>query len=346
MRLNIITFLAALFGDQLACQVEFLRCENRLLRKRVDKQLIRLTPEERYELIKYGKALGSNLKDIISIVRYYTFLGWLRNSKKGFRTFPYKKRGPRRKAPETRKLVVEMAKKNAWGITRILGELRRLKITYFSRSTIANILKENGIPPADQRKEPWINGLKRHYDTLVACDFFRQWIWTLQGPRLAWVLFYINIRTRRIKIAGISRNPKGAWTLEQSKKVFEDDRFTQGGKQILIRDLDCKFSKEFDKYFKEQGFRVFKTPKHSPNLNAFAETWVGKIRKECVNHFVIFGMKHLEYLVNEYANYYNTKRPHMNLGFMPPDESPPQKSEGRIRSSPILGGLHHYYYKE
>jgi len=345
MQINIITFLASLFGDQLACQVEYLRCENRILRKRIEKERIRLTPEERYQLIKYGKTLGTNLKDIVSVVRYKTFMGWLRDYEKGFRYVPYKKRGPRLKAPEIRKLIVEMARKNAWGITRILGELRKLRIHRFSRSTIVNILRENGIPPADKRTEPWINGLKRHYDTLIACDFFRQWIWTLKGPRLAFILFYINIRTRRVRIAGISRNPKGEWTLEQSKKVFEDERFTQGGKQILIRDLDKKFSKEFDQYFKEQGFKVLKTPRHAPNLNAFAETWVAKIRKECTDHFVIFGMRHLEYLVNEYANYYNTKRPHMNKGFLPPDEGP-IKENGKIRAAPVLGGLHHHYYKE
>lgn len=88
--------------------------------------------------MKYGKALGANIKDIISIVRYDTFLMWLRDNEKGFRIVPYKKRGRRFKAPELRKLVVQMARKNAWGITRILGELRKLRIYQFSRSTIAN----------------------------------------------------------------------------------------------------------------------------------------------------------------------------------------------------------------
>lgn len=196
MRLNIITFLAALFGDQLACQVEFLRCENRILKSRLTTRVIP-TPQERYELLKYGKLLGSNLENMISIVHYATFRKWLR-CEPDYEFRSRKRRGPRRKAPELRRLVVRMAKKNAWGMTRILGELRKLRIHQFSRSTIANILRENGIPPADKRNEPWINGLKRHYDTLIACDFFRQRIWTLKGPRLTWVLFYINIRTRRV----------------------------------------------------------------------------------------------------------------------------------------------------
>jgi transposase InsO family protein len=97
------------------------------------------------------------------------------------------------------------------------------------------------------------------------------------------------------------------------------------------------------------NYDIFKTPPRSPNLNAFAESWIAKIKNECTNHFVIFGMRHLKYLVDEYADYYNTKRPHMNNGFMPPEgppEGPPEKPDGKIRASPILGGLHHHYHKE
>ncbi len=158
MRLNIIAFLAALFGDQLACQIEFLRCENRILRQRIPNQRIIPTPRERYELLKFGKPLGGNLENIISIVRYDSFRRWLRLEKDpDYQFLPRKKRGRNRKAPELRKLVGRMAEKNAWGLTRILGELQatgiKLACTVTAASHIVTKFYKHGPPFTGDMKQ-------------------------------------------------------------------------------------------------------------------------------------------------------------------------------------------------
>ena len=345
MRLSFITFLAALLREQLNDQAAYLQCENRILHKRLG-HYVRPNPQERHELLKYGKPLGLNLKPLITIVRFDTFQRWVRQENDpDYRNRKRKKRGRPLKDPAVRSLVLEMARDNIWGYTRILGELYKLNIFRFSRTTIGNILKKNGLPPRGERTEPWMHKIKRHCDTLIACDFFRQWVWTLQGPRAFFILFFINIQTRQVRLAGIAKYPKADWVLEQTKRVFQSEKPNPAKKALLIHDLDGKFPKEFDEYFKAQGFSILKTPYRSPNLNAHAESWVDKIRSECLNHFVIFGVKHLQYLVNEYVNYHNTQRPHMAKGCRPL-VAQKNKSSGQIRASPILGGLHHHYFRE
>jgi len=108
MQINIITFLASLFSEQLASQIQFLQYENQILRRRIHKRYIIPSPEERYQLLKFGKPLGKNLKDIVTIVGYDTFQRWIRIEKDpNYMKQLYKKRGPRLKAPELRKLVAE-----------------------------------------------------------------------------------------------------------------------------------------------------------------------------------------------------------------------------------------------
>ena len=345
MKLNIISFLSAILGNHMACQIQFLQYENQILRRRITSRYVIPTQEERFELLKLGKPLGRNIKDIITIVKYDTFIRWIRYEKYPDKNVPHRKRGRKKKSPELRKIVAQMARKNKWGFTRILGELYKLGIYDFCVTTVSNILKENGIPPAPRRKETWMNSLIRHHDTLIACDFFKQWVWTLQGPRLAFALFYINIKTRKVKLAGVSKYPKPQWVLEQTEKVFQDEQFSEGGRQILIRDLDSKFTKKFDKFFRSKGYDIFHTPPRSPNLNAFAESWIGRMRNDCTNHFMIFGLNHLKHLLSEYIEYYNTKRPHMGKGLrtLSPVE---QRLHGKIKTKRILGGLHHHYYRD
>lgn len=352
-QLHLFTLLATLFDNQHFLVNQFICYENLMYRKRIKASRIVPSTEERAILLLIGKRLGPSLKDHISVVDYKTFLHWVHLEKNQTKLKnPKRQRGRPLKDPERRKLVIKMARENIWGYTRIYGELKKLGRNVFSRTTIANILKQNNLPPLGRRTEPFYKTLSRHYDTLVACDFFKQWTWTLQGPRLVFILFYINIQTRKVKLAGITKYPKGDWVLEKTQNVFQDQSFAPGKKKVLIHDLDRKFPKSLDHYLESNGFRVLKTPYRSPNMNAYAESWVGKIRSECLDHFVVFGMKHLNYLVEEYIHYHNTKRPHMNKDFLPLAKTNHQNnlSTGaneakveRVRGSPILGGLHHDY---
>ncbi|XHR31114.1 MAG: transposase [Chthoniobacteraceae bacterium] len=167
-----------------------------------------------------------------------------------------------------------------------------------------------------------------------------------------YILFFIHVGTLRVKISGLTVQPKAAW-VEQQARNFMMELAERGEKaSYLIKDGDTKFTEKFDEVFRGEGIKVKRISYRSPNLNAFAERFVQSIEQECLDQFVVFGERHLEYLVREYEQHYNTVRPHQGLGnrtiggvSMPPrDSSPPDPSEVGCESR--LGGLlRHYYHK-
>lgn len=113
---------------------------------------------------------------------------------------------------------------------------------------------------------------------------------------------------------------------------------------VLIRDRDGKYSKRFDRFFNDLDIKVIKTPPRTPNMNPYAESWVATIKRECLNHFFILGKVHLEYLIREFVEYYNQYRPHSSMEDRPLSDFE-IKEFGEIYVKPVLGGLHHHYYR-
>ena len=289
--------LGHLVHSNLMRQIDYLKVENKILRSKAKKR-ISTTPAERRILIKFVLPLGGDIKRFISIVSYSTFRHWINNgvcNKTNHKT----KRGRPRTKHEIRDLVVSLAKDNNWGYTRILGELKKLEIESLSRNTIKNILKENGLDPVPKRsKDTWDDFVKRHFQTLWACDFFTKTVWTLTGPKILHALFFINVHTRKVHIAGITQHPSREWVAEQAKTIsFLFETKKKSNRKLLLRDGDSKYSKEFDRIIKKYGTKVKKFPYRSPNLNPYAEGWVGTIKRECLNYFFVFGEKHFKYLV-------------------------------------------------
>jgi putative transposase len=346
---NVFSELLSLLGrmtqENLNQQIEYLKVENEILRKRIGK-CIRPTAIEKRKLLKFGAPLGKDIRNIISIVAYETFLLWVRRYKRKKGSEKTKKRGRSKTPGEIRLLVVKMAKENAWGYVRILGELKKLNINRLSKSGVKNILKENNLDPAPQRsKDAWDSFIKRHFQTLWACDFFTKQVLTPLGPRMFFALFFINIKTRRVYVAGATRYPNQEWVNKYTKNIIPIICSDKSSKRLLIRDRDKKFSGEFDTLFKDKGLTVQKTPFISPNINSYAESWINTIKRECLNHFVVFGERHLRYLIKEYVEYYNTTRPHSSMDNLPL-EYIPRKSAGKIRCQPKLGGIIRHYYRE
>jgi putative transposase len=125
--------------------------------------------------------------------------------------------------------------------------------------------------------------------------------------------------------------------------------------RFLLRDRDAKFSYDFDRLFRGAGTRIIKTPVRAPNANAFSEAWVGSVKREALNHFICFSRGHLDYILQQYADYYNDYRPHQGVGnrtltFDPEEpsaiEPPPDDDVGRIRCRRFLGGLLRHYYHD
>ena len=150
-----------------------------------------------------------------------------------------------------------------------------------------------------------------HYkDQILACDFFTvETIWL----KTIYVLFFIELGSRQVYIAGIASNLNGFWVSQQARQLVWELPGSDRSLCFLIHDNDTKFSKAFDAVFESEGIHVIHTPFQAPNANAFAERWVRTVREECLDHILITGSSHLKRVLVEYANYYNTSRPHLGI---------------------------------
>ncbi len=325
--------------SDLVRQIEYLRVENQILRTKLKKRVV-VSPSERRRLIRFGWVLGQDLKTCLSIVSYQTFQRWARESQHT-KPVPRKRRGRPRTLKEVEALVIRFAKENpGWGYSRILAELKKLGIQRLSRNTVKNILKAHGFDPAPKRGEDsWDAFLKRHLETLWACDFFTKTVWTFVGPKTFHALFFLHVHTRKVYLAGITEHPTQEWTVAQTWKAGLPIGGTSDHPALLIRDQDKKYSPAFDALFQSRHIQVKPIPYRSPNLNPYAEGWVGTIKRECLDHFLVFGERHLRYLVREYLTYYNTERAHPTLATRKPWSQQPLRPSRRLKQSSRLGGL-------
>ena len=349
------TLLAAISGEfdvELARQVDFLKAENRILKGQI-KGRLRLKDVERRTLAELGKPLGRKiLQEISTIVTPDTLLRWHR--KLVAKKFDGSKAKKRLGRPPTREqikeLVLQFARESpSWGYTRIQGALKNVGHR-ISRSTVASILKEAGIEPAPERKRgtSWKDFINAHKDVLCATDFFTQEVWESFGLVTYYVLFFIQIGTRRLHVAGITEYPDSGFMEQVARELtFEGDGFLNGSR-YLIHDRDGKYSPAFDKIITDKGTKVIKLPAQSPNLNAFAERWVLSVRRECLDKLILFGEKSLRHSLQQYLEHYHEERNHQGKGnvvlFPSPNQS--DRLDRPIRSRQRLSGLLRHYYRE
>ena len=210
------------------------------------------------------------------------------------------------------------------------------------------MLARSGIPPAPRRHQlSWRSFLRQHAETVLACDFFIvDTVWL----RRLYVLFFVSIATRRVEYLACTSNPNAAWMAQQARNLLMDldDRGQQP--RFLIHDRDTKFSRAFDGIFQSEEIAVIRTPIRAPNANAYAERWVGSVRRECLDRLLIFGHRQLEHVLRVYVRHFNKQRPHRGLELRPPDRhgglDPPPAATTRtpqVRRRDLLGGLLHEY---
>ena len=331
----------------LARQVEYLVVENRLLRDQIPGP-VRLTERERSRLVRFGTAVGPALKDLISIVRYDPFRRWARGVKRKGRKAK-RPAGRPRTAAHVEELVVRLARESGWGYTRILGELRKLGVKSVSQGTVRNILKRHGVEPAPDRRDPlWDTFLRRHAETLWACDFFTTNVLTARGMRPASVLAFIHVKSRRVIVTKATFRPSARWTADAAACLAEAmEKRGLPRPTIVVRDNDSKFGEPFDAELAEQGIKAERLPIRSPLCNAHMERWIQSLRRECLDHFVPIGLRHLDHLVSEYLEHYHLERPHQGLGNRllgdrPPGHDPPQ-DEAEVVCRVRLGGVLRHY---
>jgi putative transposase len=341
-------------GDELALMVEYLKAENRILRDKLPNR-ITVTPKERSTLVKLGRAIGTAIKDLITIVTPRTFLRWLQDDQP---TKDKKEKKPKRPPgrPKTEQeiedLIVQIADENKWGYTRVLGELKKLGSTNVSRSTVVNILKAHDLYTGPERTPgTWTEFLTRHAATLWASDFFSVKTWMLGRVVEVYVLFFIHVASRRVYIPGVAAHPTGEWVTQQARHFTM--HLEEQGLEIthLVIDNDTKYVGKFDEVLESEGAEVIRVGPRAPNLNAVAERWVQCVKTECLDHFVIFGEDHLRYILKEFLIHFHEERPHQSFGNRPlvqqggpePPASLPFPAEVERRTR--LGGLLKHYHR-
>ena len=245
----------------------------------------------------------------------------------------------------TVELIVRLARENPrWGYQRLQGELRKLGIAV-SATSIRAVLRRHHLPPAPRRASAsWRAFLRAQAAGILATDFF-----TVETVLLKtlYVLFVIEVGTRRVRLAGVTGHPSGPWMTQQARELSMSLAQDGSAPRFLIRDRDTKFVASFDAVFTADGTDIIRTPIASPNANAYAERWVSSARSECLDWLLIRSERHLVRVTAEYIEHYNHARPHRSRDLRPPCASavvpPPPAAAQRIRRRDRLGGLIHEY---
>jgi transposase InsO family protein len=246
------------------------------------------------------------LRHLLLLVRPDTLLRWHRDllKRRHAAACVPKRRGRPPTIRSIRALVVRLAGENAsWGYRRIHGELAALGIKV-AASTVWEILKEHGIPPAPERQSTtWADFLRSQAEALLACDLFE--VRTLTGARL-YVFAVIEHATRRVRILGAGAHPTAEWIVQ-----LED---AGSRARFWIRDRDSKFMAAFDDLLTDAGLNAVTTGMRIPRMNSFMEPWTQTCRRESLDRTLICNQSHLLHSLREFETFYNCHRPHRALG--------------------------------
>ena len=262
------------------------------------------------------------------------------------------KRGPGRPSPWRilNTTVQRMALDNpTWGASRIHGHLQALGYGV-SRPSVRRIMRRWGLDPDPAPGKRWSDFLARNAAAIVATDFFTYEAWTPVGPRTLYALFFIQLDTRRVHLAGVTEHPDEAWMAQMARNMTMEDEPFLKGRRFLIADRDTKFSASYRNILKNTGLQTLPLPPRSPNLNAFAERWVRTIKEECLDGLLLPGPASVTKAIKEYLLHYHHERPHQGLGnripfpvLAHPDR--PQHPDQLQRKSRLGGLLNSYCWQ-
>ena len=318
--------------------------ENALLRQQLivlRRQVRRpaLTPADRLRLVLLAR-LVRGWRAALLIVQPETLLRWHRQ---GFRLVWRARSAAARKRPqvaaETVALIQRLAGENhLWGAERIRGELLKLGIRVGKR-TVQRHLRAVRPPLPEGGGQTWATFLRNHAREAWACDFLQV---VDLGFRSLFAFFIVDLGSRRVVHVGVTRHPTDAWVAQQLREATPFGATPR----FLIRDNDGKYGATFACVAAGSGITVVRTPVRAPRANAACERFLGSVRRECLDHVLVLGERHLRRVLREYVAYFNRARPHQGIGQAIPAAPRPVSPSGPatpLVSTPVLGGLHHDY---
>ena len=295
---------------------------------------VRLSRGDRLFFVQLYRWFPSILK-VITIVRPETLVRWHRA---GFRRYwRWKSRSPGGRPPigaELRALIRRMSLENPlWGAPRIHGELLKLGFAV-AQSSVAKYMARRSSDPSGQS---WATFVRNHAPQIAAMDLF---VAPTIGFDLLYALIIVQLDRRELVWVNVTAHPTAEWIARQITEAFPWNE----APRYLIRDRDRTYGSVVRRRLRAMGIRDKPISAGSPWQNCFAERLIGSIRRECVDHLVVFGEQHLRRVLRSYALYYNEARTHRSLNKDAPLSRPVQ-STGRIVSHALVGGLHHQYVR-
>jgi len=332
--------------------IEFYQAELEAMLKAQGKRRLLLTDDQRRLLAVKAKSLGRKaLMGLTTIVTPDTILRWHRTlvAQKWGYSQRRKSVGRPRVGQEIVDLVLRFARENAsWGYDRIQGALANLGHEV-SDQTVGNILKEHGIEPAGERKRQttWKTFIKSHWDVLSAIDFTTIEVWTKGGLVTYYLLFVMELATRRVHMAACTPTLGDDFMKQVARNLTDPfDGFLKDKKYVLM-DRDSNFSLAFRSILKDADVKPVRLPARSPNLNSHVERFHLSIKSECLSRMIFFGENMLRRAVSSYLVHYHEERNHQSLDnaiIVPSVEV--GSGTGKIECRERLGGLVRYYYRD
>jgi transposase InsO family protein len=210
------------------------------------------------------------------------------------------------------------------------------------------MLNRHGLEPAPERnrRTTWKEFLTRHWELIVAADFFTVEAWTRKGLQRFLVLFFIELSTRKVEIAGVATNANGLWMSQIGRNLTDAVDGILNGKRYLIHDRDPLFTTEFLSMLGDVGVKSVKLPPRSPNLNSYAERFVRTIKESCLKRTILFGEGPLRTALHNFVAHYHTERNHQGLANRIISQDPSHLGKtGPIKQRQRLGGMLNYYYR-
>ena len=330
----VLAVLASPFKSKSRLEAEnaVLRHQLIVLRRKVQGR-VRLTNNDRWFLIQVYRWVPS-ISQVLTIIRPETLVRWHRAGFRYYWRWKSRLRGGRPQIEtDLRALIRQMSIENPlWGAPRIHGELLKLGFEVAQSSVAKYMVKRRG-PPS----QGWRAFLGNHVPDIAAMDLF---VVPTVGFDLLYAFVIVGLGRRELVWINVTASPTAEWVARQLTEAFPWNE----APRYLIRDRDRIYGNIVIRRVRAMGIRDKPTAPASPWQNGFAERLIGSIRRECVDHFIVLGEAHLRRILRAYAGYYNDIRTHRSLDKDAPIFRPVQRT-GIISSRPILGGLHHHYFR-